>query len=138
MIEKNEHVSAFPTGELNTAYAKFFIGNSYLANLTGKDSQVLISNVTFEPGCRNNWHVHHGAQQILICVGGKGWYQEWGKEPVEMNPGDVIEIPLDTKHWHGAQKDSWFSHLSIISKAEMKNGSNDWLEPVDDSYYNKL
>lgn len=138
MIEKNEHVSAFPTGDLNTAYAKFFIGSSYLADLTSKDCQVVISNVTFEPGCRNNWHVHHGAQQILVCVGGKGWYQEWGKEPVEMKPGDVIEIPLDTKHWHGAQKDSWFSHLSIIAKEAMKNGSNEWLEPVSDEEYEKL
>ena len=137
----------FPIGEPNTAYAKYFIGNSHLAPLTpknlGEDEKTVLpmSNVTFEPGCRNNWHIHHGARQILICVSGKGWYQEWGKPAIALKAGDVIDIPEGVKHWHGAQKDSWFQH--IATHVEVKNscpGSepNEWLEPVSDEEYDKL
>ena len=104
--------------------------------MTSKDDQVDINNVTFEPGCINNWHVHHGRQQILVCVGGEGWYQEWGKEAIKMKPGDVISIPLDVKHWHGATKDSWFAHLSITVNGV--EGSSEWLEPVDPAAYDSL
>ena len=126
----------FPVGEENP-YGQFFVGKSYLAPLT--TVQIPVYNVTFEPGCRNNWHIHHaavGGGQMLICVGGRGWYQEWGKEPVEMTPGSVINIPAEVKHWHGAASDSWFSHLAIEIPAE--NSSNEWLEPVSDEEYNKL
>lgn len=137
----------FPIGEPNTAYAKYFIGNSHLAPLTpknlSKDEKTVLpmSNVTFEPGCRNNWHIHHGARQILICVSGKGWYQEWGKPAIALKAGDVIDIPEGVKHWHGAQKDSWFQH--IATHVEVENscpGSepNEWLEPVSDEEYDKL
>ena len=134
MCEKNK-VSAFPLGGVNPA-AQYFIGESFYAPLTTASAQVDIANVTFEPGCRNNWHVHHGAQQILVCVGGEGWYQEWGKPAIKMKPGDVIEIPLDVKHWHGATKDSWFAHLSVITK--LKEGSHEWLEEVSDEQYDLL
>ena len=126
----------FPVGEENP-YGQFFVGKSYLAPLTTE--QIPVYNVTFEPGCRNNWHIHHaavGGGQMLICVGGRGWYQEWGKEPVEMTPGSVVNIPAEVKHWHGAASDSWFSHLAIEIPAE--NSSNEWLEPVSDEEYNKL
>jgi quercetin dioxygenase-like cupin family protein len=128
-------VSPFEVGDVNPV-AQYFTGQSFLAALTGPDAQTDIANVTFEPGCRNNWHIHHGCQQILVCVGGEGWYQEWGKEAVRLKPGDVIEIPLDTKHWHGAAKDSWFAHLSVMSR--LAEGSHEWLEPVDDETYNAL
>ncbi len=128
-------VSPFELGGINPV-SQYFIGTSYLARLTSASAQTDISNVTFEPGCRNNWHIHHGCQQILVCVGGEGWYQEWGKDPVKMVPGDVIEIPLGVKHWHGAAKDSWFAHLSVMSR--LAEGSHEWLEPVDDEYYNAL
>lgn len=127
----------FPIGEPNTAYAKYFIGNSYLAPLTG--SQVPVSNVTFEPGCRNNWHIHHatkGGGQMLICVAGKGWYQEWGKPARLLMPGDVVNIPAGVKHWHGAAADSWFAHLAMAVPGE--GTSNEWLEPVSDEEYGKL
>ena len=127
----------FPIGEPNKAYAKYFVGNSYLAPVSSK--QLHISNVTFEPGCRNNWHVHNaskGGGQILIGVAGRGYYQEWGKEPVEINPGDVINIPAGVKHWHGATPDSWFSHLAMEASGE--NPSNEWLEKVSDEDYGKL
>ncbi len=124
----------FPTGQPNSAYAKYFIGNSYLAPLsTGK---VPVSNVTFEPGCRNNWHIHHKGIQVLICVGGTGWYQEWGKPARRLNPGDVVEIPEGVKHWHGATRDSWFQHVAFTVAEE--GASNEWLEPVTDEEYNKL
>ena len=124
--------SAWPLGNPNTAYAQYFIGNSYLAVLDNG-----LCNVTFEPGCRNNWHVHHGAVQMLICVSGRGWYQEWGKEAVELKPGVTIAVPEGVKHWHGAAKDSWMQHLTY--HADLKPGnSNEWLEPVDDETYNKL
>lgn len=135
MNETMQKVSPFETGEVNPV-AQYFSGRTWLAPLTSKDAQTDISNVTFEPGCRNNWHVHHGCQQILVCVGGEGWYQEWGKEAVKMVPGTVIEIPLDVKHWHGAAKDSWFEHLSVMSR--LAEGSHEWLEPVDDETYNAL
>lgn len=136
---KSEHAKGmiFPIGDPNDAYAKYFIGNSYLAPIS--NSQVGIANVTFEPSCRNNWHIHHatsGGGQILICVNGRGYYQEWGKDPILMTPGDVINIPVGVKHWHGAAADSWFSHLAIEVPGE--NCSNEWLEPVDDEAYKKV
>ena len=123
----------FPIGEQNP-YGKFFTGQSYLASVS--EQQVAIHNVTFEPGCRNHWHIHHaksGGGQLLICVGGRGWYQAWGEEPVEMTPGTVVNIPPEVKHWHGAAVDSWFSHLAI--EVEGEETSNEWLEPVDDAAY---
>ena len=126
----------FPIGEENP-YGQFFVGQSYLAPVSTQ--QVPVFNVTFEPGCRNNWHIHHatrGGGQMLICVGGRGWYQEWGKEAVEMTPGTVVNIPANVKHWHGAAADSWFSHLAIEVGGE--NTSNEWLERVSDEEYSKL
>ena len=126
-----------PIGQPNDAYAQYFVGQSYLAPVSLE--QVPVFNVTFEPGCRNNWHIHHaksGGGQMLICVGGRGWYQEWGKEAVEMTPGTCINIPAGVKHWHGAAADSWFSHLAIEVKGE--ESSNEWLEPVSDEEYTKL
>jgi len=126
----------FPIGEENP-YGQFFVGQSYLAPVS--TTQVPVFNVTFEPGCRNNWHIHHasaGGGQMLICVGGRGWYQEWGKEPVEMTPGTVVNIPANVKHWHGAASDSWFSHLAIEVGGE--NASTEWLEAVSEDDYNKL
>ena len=127
----------FPIGEPNTAYAKYFIGNSYLAPISKE--QIPFNNVTFEPGCRNNWHIHRatkGGGQMLVCVAGKGWYQEEGKPAVQMLPGDVIHIPANVKHWHGAATDSWFAHLAFEVPGE--NTSNEWLEPVTDEEYRRL
>mgnify|MGYP000336915317 CR=1 FL=1 len=127
----------FPIGEPNTAYAQYFTGNSYLAPVSRE--QVNISNVTFEPRCRNNWHIHKatkGGGQMLIGVAGRGWYQEEGKEPVSLEPGTVIAIPPEVKHWHGAKKDSWFSHIAAEIPGE--NTSNEWCEPVTDEEYNRL
>ncbi len=127
----------FPIGAPNDAFKQYFSGNSYLAPVSKE--QVGIFNVTFEPGCRNNWHVHRadkGGGQILVCVAGRGYYQEWGKPAIELNPGDCVNIPAGVKHWHGAAKDSWFSHLAIEVPGE--NGSNEWLEPVADEEYDKL
>ena len=127
----------FPIGQPNNAYAQYFVGQSYLAPVSLE--QVPVFNVTFEPGCRTNWHVHHaksGGGQMLICVGGRGWYQEWGKEAVELMPGTCINISAGVKHWHGAAADSWFSHLAIEVKGE--ENSNEWLEPVSDEEYTKL
>ena len=127
----------FPIGEPNDAFARYFAGQSYLAPVSTE--QVPVFNVTFEPGCRNNWHIHKaesGGGQILICVGGRGYYQEWGKEAVEMTPGDVINIPVGVKHWHGAAPDSWFSHLAMEVPGEVT--ANEWCEPVSDEDYNKL
>ena len=135
--DKYQNTIFFPIGQPNDAFAQYFIGQSYLAPVSSE--QVPIFNVTFEPGCRNNWHVHHadkGGGQMLICVGGRGFYQEWGKEAVEMTPGTVINIPANVKHWHGAASDSWFSHLAIDVAGE--NTSNEWLEPVSDEAYGKL
>lgn len=127
----------FPMGGPNDAYAAYFVGQSFLNMLTTEG--VPIGNVTFEPGCRNNWHTHHAASgggQILICVGGRGYYQEWGKEAQQMNTGDVVNIPAGVKHWHGAAKDSWFSHLAI--EVPGTDTSNEWQEVVGDEIYNCL
>ncbi len=127
----------FPIGAPNDGFKQYFSGKSYLAPVSKE--QVGIFNVTFEPSCRNNWHIHHatkGGGQILIALAGRGWYQEWGKEAVEMNPGDCINIPAGVKHWHGAARNSWFSHLAIEVPGE--NGSNEWLEPVAEEEYNSL
>ena len=121
----------WPKGEPNP-YGKYFIGQSYLADVGGG-----VMNVTFEPGCRNNWHIHHKQVQVLICVAGRGWYQEWGKEPIPMTPGTVIAVPAEVKHWHGAQKDSWFQHLTY-HKDVQEGASNEWQEAVTDEIYNKL
>lgn len=136
---KTVHLNSmiFPIGEPNDAFAKYFVGKSYLAPISKE--QVSVSNVTFEPGCRNNWHIHKaskGGGQILICVAGRGYYQEWGKKAEILRPGDVVNVPAGVKHWHGAAPDSWFSHLAIEVPAE--NGLNEWLEVVDDKIYNKL
>ena len=136
--EKDSHGGMFGLGEPNTAFAQYFIGNSYLKPLA-KTENMSIANVTFEPGCRNNWHIHHstkGGGQILICVDGEGWYQEKGKEAQSLKPGDVVVIPANVKHWHGAKNDSWFSHLALEVPGE--NTSNEWCEPVNDEEYSKL
>ena len=135
---KVEHGGAFGIGEPNVNFAQYFIGNSYLKPLA-KTENLFIANVTFEPGCRNNWHIHkatNGGGQILICVDGEGWYQEEGKTAQSLNVGDVVTVPANVKHWHGAKKDKWFSHLSVEVPGE--NTSNEWLEPVSDEQYNKL
>lgn len=127
----------FPIGAPNDGFAQYFSGQSYLAPVS--TGQVGIFNVTFEPGCRNNWHIHHaksGGGQILICVAGRGWYQEWGKAAQALSPGDVVNIPAGVKHWHGAAADSWFSHLAVEVPGE--DGSNEWCEPVDDEAYGRL
>ncbi len=127
----------FPIGEPNTAYAAYFSGNSYLAPLSRE--QVAVSNVTFEPGCRNNWHIHRassGGGQMLIGVAGRGWYQEEGKPAVKILPGTVIYIPANVKHWHGAATDSWFAHLAFEVPGE--DTANEWLEPVTDEAYRAL
>ncbi len=131
---KHQNEMVFPIGAPNDAFAKYFIGQSYLAPLSTQ--QVGIYNVTFEPGCRNNWHIHHarnGGGQILICVAGRGYYQEWGKKAIGMLPGDVVNIPVGVKHWHGAAPDSWFSHLAVEVPGE--EASNEWLEEVNDIDY---
>lgn len=127
----------FPIGEPNTAYAKYFTGNSYLAPISTE--QIPFFNVTFEPGCRNNWHIHKaekGGGQMLVGVAGRGWYQEEGKSAVEILPGTVIHIPANVKHWHGATEDSWFAHLAFEIPGEKTE--NVWLEPVNNEEYNKL
>lgn len=127
------NISNFPVGEENTGYAQFFTGKSWLAPLTtNNDLNVPISNVTFEPGAHTNWHSHTGGQ-ILICVGGEGYYQERGKAARRLKSGDIVEIPADVEHWHGAAPDSWFAHLSIICNPKINK--NDWLEPVSDEEY---
>ena len=130
--QKPYSTSVWPLGEPNTAYAQYFIGNSYLAPMEGG-----LVNVTFEPRCRNNWHIHHKQVQVLVCVAGRGWYQEWGKEPVELKPGVVVEIPEGVKHWHGAANDSWMQHLTY-HKDVQEDASNEWLEAVTDEVYDKL
>lgn len=132
-----QQLSVFPAGAKNDAYAKYFTGQSYLNMLSTE--QVAIGNVTFEPRCRNNWHIHRadkGGGQILLVTAGKGWYCEWGKAPRALAAGDVVNIPANVKHWHGAAKDSWFSHLAVEVPGE--NCSNEWLEAVDNEEYNKL
>ncbi len=133
----HENSMIFPIGKPNDGFAQYFIGQSFITPVSAE--QIGIFNVTFEPGCRNNWHIHHadkGGGQILVCVAGRGYYQEWGKEAVEMKPGDCINIPVGVKHWHGAAPDSWFSHLAVEVPGE--NGSNEWLEAVDDEQYGVL
>lgn len=130
-MTKNPFPQMFPTGEANTAYAQYFTGQSYLATLANGDCSA--HNVTFEPGCRNHWHIHHGQRQLLICTAGKGWYQVWGEPAQMMLPGDVIDVPAEVKHWHGAAKDSWFSHIAIMMPKE--GASAEWCEPVSDEQY---
>lgn len=133
------HGGFFGLGQKNEAYAKYFIGQSYLNPLTNPKETIFVANVTFEPGCRNNWHIHHakkGGGQILICVDGEGYYQEEGKEARILRPGDVVTIPPNVKHWHGARKDSWFSHLAVEFPGE--ETANEWCEPVTDEEYSLL
>lgn len=136
-LAKFQQTMIFPVGQSNDAYAKYFSGRSWLAQVS--TDQIPFANVTFEPGCRNNWHIHHatsGGGQMLVGVAGRGWYQEESKEPVEILPGTVVYIPAGVKHWHGAAKDSWFAHLAFGVPGE--ETSNEWLEPVSDADYNRL
>lgn len=138
--EEFDKVNVFGQGVSNDAYAQYFSGDSFLNPLTKfGESPVFLANVTFEPSCRNNWHIHHatsGGGQILVCTAGEGWYQEEGKAPVSLAPGTVITIPANVKHWHGAKADSWFSHIAIEVPGE--NTSNEWCEPVTDEQYNSI
>ena len=137
--EEFEKQNVFGMGNANTAYAQYFSGESFLNPLTKPETGVFLANVTFEPGCRNNWHIHHatkGGGQLLVCTAGEGWYQEEEKEAVGLVPGTVITIPAEVKHWHGAKKDSWFSHIAVEVPGE--NCSNEWCEPVSDEEYGKL
>ena len=134
-----KHGGIFGLGEENKSYEKYFVGKSYLKLLSNPKDPIAISNVTFEPGCRNNWHKHNakkGGGQVLICVDGYGYYQEEGKEAINLKPGDIVEIKPGVKHWHGARKDSWFSHLAFEIPGE--ETSNEWLEQVSDEEYSKL
>lgn len=134
-----KHGGFFGLGEPNINFQKYFIGKSYLKPLTNNKETVFVANVTFEPGCRNNWHIHHatkGGGQILLCVDGEGWYQEEGKPAQSLHPGDVVTISAGVKHWHGAKKNSWFSHLAIECPGE--NTYNEWCEPVSDEEYKNL
>ena len=135
VIHSNKMI--FPIGQPNDEFAKYFVGNSYLAPVS--TDQIMITNVTFEPSCRNNWHIHKaskGGGQILVCIAGHGYYQEWGKDVINLHPGDVINIPANIKHWHGATNKDWFSHLAVEVPAE--DGSTEWLEAVDNEFYNGL
>ena len=137
--EEFEIQNVFGTGNANTAYAQYFTGKSFLNPLTNPENGLFLANVTFEPACRNNWHIHHatkGGGQLLVCTAGEGWDQEEGKEAVSLVPGTVITIPAEVKHWHGAKKDSWFSHIAVEVPGE--NCSNEWCEPVSDEEYGKL
>ena len=138
--EEFEKQNVFGTGMENSMFAQYFIGNSFLNPLTDpKNCPVFMANVTFEPGCRNNWHIHHaksGGGQLLICTAGEGWYQEEGKEAVSLTPGSVITIPAEVKHWHGAKKDSWFPHIAVEVPGE--ECKNEWCEAVTDEVYEKL
>lgn len=127
--------AVWPQGEPNTAYARYFTGNSYLAPMEGEAGGP--TNVTFEPRCRNNWHIHHDCVQVLVCVAGRGWYQEEGKEAVCLTPGSVVAVPAGVKHWHGAAKDNWFQHLAYTTRVGA-DASNEWLEPVTDALYDSL
>lgn len=134
---KPQEISVFPTGSTNDAFAEYFTGQSYLNMLS--TNQVGIGNVTFEPKCRNNWHIHHadkGGGQILLVTAGEGWYQEWGQPARKLKPGDVVHIPAGVKHWHGAPSDSWFQHLAIEVPGE--NCKTEWCEPVSDKEYENL
>jgi len=137
LVQKDTAGGVFPMGGENSAFAKYFTGKSYLEMLTTEG--LFISNVTFEPACRNFWHIHQGGGQILLVTAGYGWYQEWGKAARKLHPGDVVNIPAGIKHWHGAAKDSWFSHLAMGTPAPQGSTSDtEWLEPVSDIEYNKL
>ena len=134
-----ERQNVFGTGAPNTAFARYFIGESFLNPLTAPKSGLFAANVAFEPGCRNNWHIHHAARgggQLLVCTAGEGWYQEEGKAAVSLTPGSVIMIPANIRHWHGAKADSWFSHIAIEVPGE--GCHNEWCEPVTDEEYAKL
>lgn len=131
--EELQQVSPFPAGVKNP-YGAFFDGQSYLAMLV--QGPVNVANVTFEPGCRNHWHIHHKSGQILIVTGGRGYYQAWGEEPRELHPGDVVDIPPEVKHWHGAAPDSWFSHIAV--EAPQEGSGSEWCEPVSEEEYSKL
>lgn len=134
-----DQANVFGKGEENTGYAQYFSGASFLNPLTDPKETVFLANVTFEPGCRNNWHIHHAAQgggQLLICTAGEGWYQEEGKPAVSLTPGMVVTIPANVKHWHGAKKDSWFSHIAV--EVPGKDCRNEWCEPVGDEEYVRL
>ena len=134
-MKEIKNPGVFPIGnELPEMFSKYFIGQAYLAPLTDKGGPT--ANVTFEPGCRNNWHIHHKGGQILLVTGGEGWYQAAGEAPQKLHPGDVVNIPPEIKHWHGAAKDCWFSHLAVEIPAD--GGSNEWIEAVTDEEYNKL
>lgn len=138
--EEFEKTNVFRKGSFNEAFAQYFVGNSFLNPLTDPNkTAVFLANVTFEPGCRNNWHIHHatkGGGQLLICTAGEGWYREENKPPVSLHAGMVIAIEPEVKHWHGAKKDSWFSHIAIEVPGE--NAFNEWCEPVSDEEYEKL
>ena len=134
---KPEEMSVFPTGKTNDAYAQYFVGQSYLNMLSTE--QVVVGNVTFEPGCRNNWHIHHadqGGGPMFVVTAGQGYYQAWGKEARKLQPGDIVHIPAGVKHWHGAAPDTWFQHLAIEVPGE--NCRTEWCEPVSDEDYAKL
>ena len=138
-LEQFEKVNIFGMGNPNEKYAKYFVGESFLKSLTDDETGVHLSNVIFEPGCRNNWHIHHaktGGGQLLLCIAGEGWYQEEGKEAVSLVPGTVIVIPANVNHWHGAKADSWFSHLAMAIPGE--ETYTEWLEPVSDQEYEAL
>ena len=137
--EEFEKLNIFGLGNPNDAFKDYFIGQSYLKMLAKTKNGISFANVTFEPSCRNNWHIHHaksGGGQVLICIAGYGYYQEWGKEAQKLSPGDIVVIPANVKHWHGARKDSWFSHIAVEVPGE--ETSNEWLEKVTDEDYNKL
>ena len=137
--EQFEKVNAFGTGTANTAYAQYFTGDSFLNPLTDPEGGLFAANATFEPGCRNNWHIHEAASgggQILLCTSGRGWYQEWGKPARELHAGDVVHIPAGVKHWHGAARDSWFVHLAVEVPGE--GCRSQWLEPVSEEEYARL
>lgn len=134
---KPTDMSVFPIGDTNDRFAPYFMGQSYLHMLSTE--QVVIGNVTFAPGCRNNWHIHRadqGGGQMLLVTAGEGWYQEWGQEPRRLSPGDVVHIPANVKHWHGATADAWFQHLAIEVPGEACETA--WCEPVSDEVYARL
>lgn len=137
--ETSGHGGFFGMGEPNDGFAQYFTGNSYLNPVTKENDPLQIHNVTFEPGCINHWHIHHaskGGGQVLIGVEGEGWCQIEGQDPIKILPGTIVEVPAGAKHWHGASKNSWFSHLAFMIPGE--DLSNEWLEPVDEDFYNTL
>lgn len=134
-----EQANIFGIGQENSGYAQYFSGVSFLNPLIDPAKTMFLANVTFEPGCRNNWHIHHakiGGGQTLLCIAGRGYYQEWEKEARELHPGDVVVIPPEVKHWHGAAPDSWFSHIALEVPGE--DTKNEWCEPVSEEAYKNL